>query len=135
MPTVYQMDANILLRFLRDDHKEYSRKARALIARSNAGEIVLDVSAVTVAEIFYTLKSVYHVDRRSAANTLTDVLNTPAFRLHEPQIVNDALRRVQLANVDFGDAYLAAMAHSTNTGVASFDHDLGKFSDIQHMKY
>ena len=70
MPPVYQMDANVLLRFLRDDHKEYSRKARSLIARANAGELVLEVSAVTVAEIFYTLKSVYHIDRRSAANTL-----------------------------------------------------------------
>ncbi len=135
MPDVYQMDANILLRFLRDDHKEYSRKARSLIARANAGECVLEVSAVTVAEMFYTLKSVYQIDRRSAANTLADVLNTPAFRLHEPQRVNDALRRVQVANVDFGDAYLAATAHYTNTGVASFDNDLGKFNDIKHLKY
>ena len=134
MPPVYQMDANVLLRFLRDDHKEYSRKARALIARANAGELVLEVSAVTVAEIFYTLKSVYHIDRRSAAITLADVLNTSAFRLHESQLINDALRRVQLANVDFGDAYLAATAHSTNTGVASFDSDLGRFTDITRLK-
>ena len=128
------MDANVLLRFLRDDHKEYSRKARALIARANAGELVLDVSAVTIAEIFYTLKSAYRVDRRSAANTLADVLNTPAFGLHEPQRITDALRRVQSANVDFGDAYLAATAAATNTGVVSFDSDLERFTDIARLK-
>ncbi len=134
MPSVYQMDANILLRFLRDDHKEYSRKARALIARANAGEIVLEVSAVTVAEIFYALKAAYRIDRRSAANTLAEVLNTPAFRLHEPQRITDALRRVQSANVDFGDAYLAATASGTNTGVASFDSDIDRFTDITRLE-
>ena len=134
MPPVYQMDANILLRFLRDDHREYSRKAQTLIARANAGELLLDVSAVTVAEVFYALKAAYQIDRRTAAGTLAGVLNTPAFRLQEPQRIRDALARVQSANVDFGDAYLAATAFETHTGVASFDHDLEKFSDITHLK-
>jgi len=134
MPPVYQMDANILLRFLRDDHKEYSRKAQGLIAKANAGELLLEVSAVTVAEVFYALKAAYQIDRRTAASTLASVLNTPAFQLQEPQRIRDALARVQSANVDFGDAYLAATAFETHTAVAWFDHDLEKFSDITRLK-
>jgi predicted nucleic acid-binding protein len=35
------LDANVLVRFLRDDHAEHSPKARALIARAEAGELRL----------------------------------------------------------------------------------------------
>lgn len=92
--------------------------------------MILEVSAVTVAEAFYALRASYHVDRRRAAQTLAGLLNTAAFWLSEPSRIVDALARVQAANVDFGDAYLAASAFETGNAVASFDHDLDKFSDI-----
>ncbi|HMD54559.1 MAG TPA: PIN domain-containing protein [Phycisphaerae bacterium] len=128
---VYQLDANVLPRFLRNDHKEFSPRAKKLIERANAGAITLEVSAVTVAEMFYALKASYHVDRRTAAHTLATVLNTPAFRLPERDRVLDALARVESANVDFGDAYLAAAAAKSGTQVASFDGDLDVFSDVK----
>jgi predicted nucleic acid-binding protein len=127
----YQLDANVLLRFLRNDHKDHSPRAKRLIEQANAGKIILEVSAVTVAEIFYALKAFYHVDRRTAAQTLAAVLNTPAFRLSERQRILDSLSRVQAANVDFGDAYLASTAAETGVEMASFDHDLDKFPDVK----
>jgi predicted nucleic acid-binding protein len=131
---VYQLDANVLLRFLRDDHKVFSPRARKLIEQANAGAIILEVSAVTVAELFYALKASYQVDRRTAAGTLATVLNTPAFRLSEPKRVLDALARVQSANVDFGDAYLASTASETRTQIASFDADLDAFPDVKRYE-
>jgi len=128
---VYQLDANVLLRFLRNDHKDFSPRARKFIEQANAGKITLEVSAVTVSEIFYALKTSYQVDRRTAAQVLATVLNTPAFRLSESQRVLDALARVQSAKVDFGDAYLASTASETGTQVASFDCDFDKFSDVK----
>jgi predicted nucleic acid-binding protein len=133
MPSIrsYHLDANVLLRFLRNDHAAFSVRTADLIRRANEGKVVLEVSAVTVAEIFYALKASYHVDRRSAAQVLINVLNTPAFRLHERERILDALARVRRANVDFGDAYLAAAAFETGDAVASFDRDLDKFADIK----
>ena len=132
MPTapVYQVDANVVLRFLRDDHKDQSPRARQLIQDANSGKVVLQVAAVTVAEIFYALKAAYRVDRRAAAKTLAATLNTPAFRLAERLRVLDALARVQSANVDFGDAYIAACAAEAAIPVASFDRDLDRFADV-----
>jgi predicted nucleic acid-binding protein len=127
---VYQLDANVLLRFLRNDHKDHSPRAGRFIQDANNGRMILEVSAVTVAEIFYALKAAYQVDRRTAAKTLAAVLNTPAFRLSEHLRVLDALARVQKANVDFGDAYLAATAAEAGIPVASFDHDLDRFADV-----
>jgi predicted nucleic acid-binding protein len=129
VPT-FHLDANVLLRFLRNDHPGFSPRAKALIQQANDGKAVLHVSAVTVAETFYALRASYGVHRRQAAQTLAGVLNTPAFRLAERNRVLDALARVQSANVDFGDAYLAACAAETATPVASFDRDLDKFVDV-----
>jgi predicted nucleic acid-binding protein len=129
--TAYQMDANILLRFLHHDHKDHSARATKLIERANNGEIVLHVSAVTVAEIFYAMKSSYNIDRRRTALILAGVLNTPAFSLAEHDRILDALARVASTNVDFGDAYIAATGADTQTAIASFDRDLDKFADVK----
>jgi predicted nucleic acid-binding protein len=133
MPSIpaYQLDANVLLRFLRNDHKDFSPRAAKFIQQANDGKISLHVSAVTVAEVFYTLKVSYKVPRRTAAQTLASVFNTPAFSLSESTRIFDCLARVQSANVDFGDAYLASSAVEAGIGVASFDTDLDKFSDVK----
>lgn len=135
MPTAphvpaFHLDANVLVRFLRNDHPHFSPRAQELIQQANDGKAVLHVSAVIVAETFYALRASYGVPKRQAAQTLAGVLNTPAFRLAERNRVMDALARVQSANVDFGDAYLAASAAETATPVASFDRDLDKFADV-----
>ena len=91
----YQLDANVLLRFLRNDHKNFSPRAADFIQHANNGKIILHVTAVSVSEVFYNLKFSYKVSRRTAAQTLASVLNTPAFVLAEPHRILDALARVQ----------------------------------------
>ena len=131
---IYQLDASVLLRFLRNDHKDFSPRARHFIEDANTGKLILELSAVTVAEVFYALKVAYKVDRHTAASTLANLLNTPAFHLTERRRVLDALTRIQAVSVDFGDAYLASIAAETGTQVASFDRDLDKFPDIQRYE-
>jgi len=126
----YQLDANVLVRFLRDDHRDHSPRARRLVQRANDGKVVLEVSAVTVSETFYALKAAYGVPRRQAAQAIGALLNTPAFRLPERERVLDALVRVQSANVDFGDAHLAAISVETGQAIASFDRDFDRFADV-----
>jgi predicted nucleic acid-binding protein len=130
----YQIDADILLRFLRNDHPDLSPRAAKLIAQANAGKVVLRISAVTIAEVFYALKTSYKVPRRKAAEALINVLRTPAFRLSQPKRILDSLARVMAANVDFGDAYIAAAAVEAGIPVASFDRDLDKFADLKRFE-
>ncbi|HEY2880942.1 MAG TPA: hypothetical protein VGJ15_00880, partial [Pirellulales bacterium] len=63
----YQLDANVLLRFLRNDHPRWSPRAARLIEQANRGDVELQVLSVTVAEVFYALKTSYKVSRRLAA--------------------------------------------------------------------
>jgi predicted nucleic acid-binding protein len=119
----YLVDANVLLRFLVGEPAAQAAAARKLFQRAAAGDLVLDVSPVTVAEVYYTLVWFYEVDRRASAEKLSLLLQQHGVKVREESQVLLALARLQTANVGFADAFLAAGAEEEGVEVASFDRD------------
>lgn len=127
----YHLDANVVLRFLRNDDPGQSPASAKLFASASAGKVHLSLSAVTVAEIFYVLSRAYRLPRADAAAKLIPLLQSAVLTVENRRRVIDTLKRVATANVDFGDAYLAATAAEQGDPVASFDRDLQAFPDIK----
>ncbi|MDD2762754.1 MAG: PIN domain-containing protein [Opitutaceae bacterium] len=126
----YHLDANVVLRFLRDDDPQQSPASARLFAAARAGRMQLLLSPVTVAEVFYVLVKVYRLSRSDAAGKLLPLIHGDVVEVeHRPRLA-DALQRVAKANVDFGDGYLAAAAAERSTRIASFDDDLRVFADV-----
>jgi len=119
-----------LLRFLRNDDPRQSPAAAKLFASAGNAKVHLSLSAVTVAEIFYVLPRAYRLTRADAAAKLIPLLQSAVLSVDNRRRVIDTLKRVATANVDFGDAYLAATAAEQGDPVASFDRDLQAFPDI-----
>jgi len=130
--TRYLVDTNVLLRFLSGEPAAQAAAARKLFARAAAGEIVLDVPPVIVAEAFYTLHSFYGVERKIAAGKLSLLLQQHGVKVHDAGAVFSALQRIQTANVGFADAFLAAQAAGEGISVASFDRDFDKLSTSRY---
>jgi predicted nucleic acid-binding protein len=126
----YHLDANVVLRFLRNDDPRQSPAAAKLFGQAKSGKIQLRLSAVTVAEIFYVLARVYQHSRVNAAAKLIPLIHSDAIEVEKRKRVLDALKRVASANVDFGDGYLAATAAEQGDQIASFDEDLQAFPDV-----
>lgn len=124
------VDANVILRFLRNDDAKQSPRARSLVDSAQRGETILILSSTTLAEIFYALRASYRMSRTDAADLLIRLLHTGVFELEDENRMLDALARVARANVDFGDAHLAALAVSTGEPIVTFDQDFKKFSDV-----
>ncbi len=124
----YLVDTNILLRFLSGQPATQAAAARKLFSRAAAGEIVLDVSPVIVAETLYTLISFYGVERKIAADKLSVLLQQHGVKLRDAGQVLSALERLQTVNVGFADAFLAAGAREDNVEVVSFDRDFEKLN-------
>lgn len=122
----YLVDTNILLRFLTGEPVGQAKATQKLFERAAAGEVVLDVSPVIVAEAFYTLVSFYKVSRVSAAEKLSLLLQQHGVRIRDEAQVLGALERLASANVGFADAFLAAGASEQGVAVASFDQDFDK---------
>jgi predicted nucleic-acid-binding protein len=129
-PTRYLVDTNILLRFLLGEPAAQAAAARNLFSQADAGDVVLDVSSVIVAESFYTLHSFYGVERKTAAEKLSVLLKQRGVKLRDANQVLSALERLQSVNVGFADAFLAAGAADETISVASFDRDFDKFRDV-----
>lgn len=126
----YHLDANVVLRFLRNDDRRQSPAAAKLFAAAKSGRVHLLISAVTVAEVFYVLARVYQHTRAETSAQLIPLLHADAIEVENRRRVLDALHRAGKANVDFGDGYLAATAAEHGDKIASFDHDLQSFADI-----
>ena len=130
MTNRYHLDANVVLRFLRNDDLKQSPAAAKLFANAKAGKLHLAISAVTVAEAFYVLARVYKHSKPDAAAKLRPLVQSDVLEVDDRSRVLDALDRVIKANVDFGDGYLAATAAKHGDSVASFDADLQIFKDL-----
>jgi predicted nucleic acid-binding protein len=126
----YLVDTNILLRFLSGEPVIQAEAARSLFAKASAGDLVLDVSPVIVAETLYTLLSFYGVERKIAVEKLSLLLRQHGVKLRDANQVFSALEYLRAINVGFADAFLAAGASEEKVPVASFDRDLDKFKGI-----
>lgn len=134
MSTRYLVDTNILLRFLSGEPVRQAEAARKLFSEAAAGEVVLDVSPVIVAETIYTLLSFYDVERQEAVEKLLMLLRQPGLKIRDAAQVFSALERLRATHAGFTDAFLAAGGAAENVAVASFDRDLDKFRDVKRFE-
>lgn len=128
------VDTNVLVRFLTGVPPDLALKARKLVARADAGEVVILVLPVVVAETFYTLESFYEMERKIVASTLAAFLQSRGVEAIEPARVLDALTRCERRGAHFADAYIAASAAELACPIASFDRDFDKFKDVERIE-
>ena len=135
MPVTAQfVDTNILLRFFSGEPPEQAMKARRLIERADAGELLLIIVPLVLAETFYTLESYYKIDRRLVAEKLEKFLHCRGIETFEKTRLLDALTRCRNKRVHLTDAYLAACAAEMSQPIASFDRDFEKFADVKRIE-
>ncbi len=127
----YLLDANLVLRFLLNDHPELSDRAAGLFARAAAGECVLVLPSVVVAECVCVLRSFYDKSHADISRVLSSLATRRGLLSDEPALVVDALDRMARTRLDYVDCYLAARAADADDTVATFDKGLRKFDDIR----
>ena len=132
-PVVMLADANVFLRFLRNDHAEHSPAAKKLIEEAAAGAVVLRVPEIVVADIFYTLTApMMKIPRADAARQLAALLQQSGIDVENRSRVFDILALCETKNIDYGDAALIVFAQSTvqPLPILSYDKDFGKVPEI-----
>ena len=113
-----RIDANVILRYLLNDHMEMSAQAEQVI-REGA-----DTMPEVLAEVVYVLRGVYHASRENIAEVLTHILSVVSVE-HDAVMV----RAVQIfadSSLDFVDCILIAYHEIEHVEVFSFDKKLMK---------
>lgn len=117
------VDANVLLRLFTGAPAAQARAARDLMFRADAGEIVLHICPLVVAEVVWVLVSVYDRPVADVCSVLRDFLASGGLVVEEGLQVVAALHDMKRLGVDFVDGYLAARAGLAGMAVVSFDND------------
>jgi predicted nucleic acid-binding protein len=125
------LDANVILRFLRNDDPHQAPIASELFKRGQAKQVELIASPVTLLEVFYVLASTYGQPRVAVAKILHTLVSSGLVVCEDGGIALDALQRITANKISFGDAYLAATAVRAKEEIASFDKGVAAFRDAR----
>ena len=112
------IDANVILRYLLNDHPEMSRRAKEVI--SEGASTTVEV----LAEVVYVLHGVYKADRSSIVAALRDLLDdilvaNRASILYALQVYNET-------SLDFVDCVLLGYNRIEGHKIFTFDRKLNR---------
>ena len=119
------LDANIILRYILEDHTELSPKAKKLI-----DENIVETPIETLCEVVYVLTRVYGINRKEIADTLLDFYeNTNCILLHREAIIK-GIKYFGENSLDFVDCILAGYYEIENSIIHTFDSKLERLLAI-----
>lgn len=116
-----RIDANIVLRYLLDDHAEHSARA-AVIMEEEPVMIAFEV----VCEVVYVLGGVYGVGRKVIASRLDELIKFENIETSDAAVLACAFQTYAEKKIDFVDALLFAHAKVRGDDILTFDKKLNR---------
>ncbi|MDR1247236.1 MAG: PIN domain-containing protein [Clostridiales Family XIII bacterium] len=113
------IDANVVLRYLLNDHEEYSPKARQIIENETV-EVPIEV----LCEVVFVLSGVYKIDRNKIGTKLRTFFETTKCDLPHRVAVLKGLELFSDNNLDFVDCILAGYKRIEEVEIHTFDKKL-----------
>lgn len=115
-------DTNLFLRYITNNVPAQADAIEKLLIKAAAGQCLLVVNALVVAEIVWTLESYYQLSKSDIRSKVLAILNTPGLEIAESGLLLQAALWYAEKNVDFIDAYNAAwMVSHDIAAVSTFD--------------
>jgi len=116
---MYYIDANIILRYILDDHDELSPKARKIL-----GEHIVESPIEVLCEVVFVLARVYKIPRKEIAETLLDFYESIPCRLPHREAIIKGIKYFGENSLDFVDCILAGYSEIENINIHTFDTKL-----------
>ncbi|MBI5620858.1 PIN domain-containing protein [Candidatus Gottesmanbacteria bacterium] len=121
------LDANIILRFLREDQPEHVRRVKNLFEQAEKGALACYIDPVILAEAVWTLSSFYKVNRTEITVKLETLLAQKWMVNEHKQMLLSALHQYQETNLDYIDCWLLAVSEEHHIPIETFDKKLQKY--------
>lgn len=128
------VDANVILRLFTNDPPEMAEQAQRLFARVDAGEIILFVPDLVVAEVVWVMQSFYHYPTADISSLLQDFLSHPGLVCEDKSRLLVALSLFASKNIDLIDALVSVqMNHLGISEIYSFDSHFNRLPGISRL--
>jgi predicted nucleic-acid-binding protein len=119
---VIGLDANVLIRSLLTGQGNEGERARALLARSCSPTNPAFLNHVVLCEAVWVMARTYRYSRDQILQALATILATPAFRVADRPLVEEAVQIFRDTRADFADALIGVVnRHAGCTTTHTFD--------------
>ncbi|MGD9972587.1 MAG: PIN domain-containing protein [Desulfatirhabdiaceae bacterium] len=115
------VDANIVLRYVLDDHADLSPRAAEILEHQS---VTLPLEAAC--EVVYVLQKVYNIGREQIHHYLSELVNENLVHIEKSDVFLKALECYSMTTFDFVDTLLLAYHVVEHHEVLSFDEKLCK---------
>lgn len=124
----YLVDTNILLRAILEDHKTQSPRAQRFLEKIKSSQkYQCYTTPWVIAEIIWTLRSLYRYTRKDVVKIVEGIINTPNLKVLQERLVAEVIVLFEEKGVDFIDAVNCLICSGEEfDGVVSFDEDFDK---------
>jgi predicted nucleic-acid-binding protein len=120
------VDANVVLRYLLEDHAELSPRAAEILEQQ---QVTLPIEAAC--EVVYVLQKVYSVERDTISQRLTEMVSEGLVRMDKPSVFLRALDCYRQRGLDFVDCLLVGYHLEEQQPIITFDEKLAKVISAQ----
>ncbi len=118
-----RIDANVILRYLLDDHEELSSKSAAIIDHEQ-----VHLSVEVICEVVYVLGGVYKVNREQLSSLLLSFLDLQNISVDDLDVLQVAFPAFAEKKIDFVDAILYSHHIVHGDQIITFDKRLAKMT-------
>lgn len=120
------VDANVVLRYLLEDHAELSPRAAEILEQQ---QVTLPIEVAC--EVVYVLQKVYSVERDTISQRLTELVSEGLVRMGKPNVFLRALDCYCQRGLDFVDCLLLGYHLEEQQPIITFDGKLAKVIKAQ----
>ena len=120
------IDPNVIIRFLLNDHPEFSLQAKNTVLKAQQGLLKLYLDEVVIAEIVWTLSSFYRIKRSEIVDKLEEIVSQTWIINPKKDQVIQALVLFRSSSLDYIDCWLFVVGKSLGIELTTFDKSLKK---------
>jgi predicted nucleic acid-binding protein len=129
--SLFQIDANVILRYILWDHEELSPKSRTIMCAIESGQTRVSCDPVVLSEVVWVLKSFYRLSNEQIAAGLEPFVKAEGFLMPNKERYIHALDLFARSVPHFGDACTCAAAIEECHGrLLSFDLMLSNVAGV-----
>lgn len=125
------VDANIIIRFLLNDHPRLSVSAKSIFLKAQKGATKIYFDEVIVAEVIWTLSSFYKIKKADLVDRLEKLISQSWVANPKKNLILKALDLYNSSNLHYIDCWIFVLSKSLNMPLRTFDKSLEKIKNFR----
>jgi len=122
------VDANVIIRFLLNDHPKLSPQAISIFSQAQKKLIKVYLDEVILAEVIWTLSSFYKIKKANLTENIEKFLSQDWVVSKKKDLMLNALYLYKSSNLDYIDCWAYVVSQDFKFKLETFDMNLKRLS-------